>query len=223
VNGADQGQLVGVRAPSNDNPIQNVNDGNIVCNTGLVSPVSTAVISVAAGARVGTWWGHVLGGAQSSGDPDNPIASSHKGPIQVYLAKVNNAATDGFTGLKWFKVASEGLDTSSGKWAVDTMISGGGWWYFNLPTCIAPGDYLMRVELLALHSASSQGGAQFYMSCANIRVTGSGSLSPSNTVSFPGAYPANDPGIVLSIYGNSGKPDNGGKAYKAPGPAVISC
>jgi cellulase len=164
VNGADQGQLVGVRAPQNDNPIQNVNDGNLVCNLGLVQPVSTAVISVPAGARVGTWWGHVLGGAQYANDADNPIAASHKGPIQVYLARVSNAGTDGFTGLKWFKVAHEGLDTNTGKWAVDTMISGAGWWYFNMPSCVAPGDYLMRVELLALHSASSQGGAQFYMS-----------------------------------------------------------
>lgn len=162
VNGADQGQLVGVRAPQNDNPIQNVNDGNIACNTGLVSPVSSAVITVPAGARVGTLWGHVLGGAQYSGDADNPIAASHKGPIQVYLAKVSDAGTSSFSGLSWFKVASEGLN--NGKWAVDTMISGGGWWYFNLPSCITPGDYAMRVELLALHSASSQGGAQFYMS-----------------------------------------------------------
>ncbi|KAF2131242.1 lytic polysaccharide monooxygenase [Dothidotthia symphoricarpi CBS 119687] len=37
-----------------------------------------------------------------------------------------------------------------------------------MPTCIAPGDYLMRVELLALHSASKQGEAQFYRECAQI-------------------------------------------------------
>lgn len=43
------------------------------------------------------------------------------------------------------------------------MYAAGGWHYFTMPTCIAPGDYLMRVELLALHSASSPGGAQFYM------------------------------------------------------------
>lgn len=28
------------------------------------------------------------------------------------------------------------------------MVSGGGWWYFTLPSCIAPGDYLMRAELI---------------------------------------------------------------------------
>lgn len=30
-------------------------------------------------------------------------------------------------------------------------------------------------------------------------------------------------GITISIYGSSGNPDNNGKAYVAPGPAVLSC
>ena len=143
------------------------------------------------------------------------------GPITVYLAKVDNAATASTSGQKWFKIAERGLN--NGVWAVDELISNNGWHYFDVPSCIAPGQYLMRVELLALHSASSPGGAQFYMECAQIEVTGSGTFSPSSTVSFPGAYPANDPGIVLSIYDQSGKPTNGGRAYPIPGPAVITC
>jgi cellulase len=74
---------------------------------------------------------------------------------QVQSAKVDNAATTGTTGLKWFKVAHDGL--SNGKWAVDTMIANAGWHYFTMPTCITPGDYLMRVELIALHGAQNQG------------------------------------------------------------------
>jgi cellulase len=90
VNGVDQGQLVGVRAPASDNPVQNVNAAELACNLGLASPVSTSVITVPAGAKVGTWWQHILGGAQGANDPDNPIAASHKGPIQIYLAKVSS-------------------------------------------------------------------------------------------------------------------------------------
>lgn len=30
-------------------------------------------------------------------------------------------------------------------------------------------------------------------------------------------------GITISIYGSSGLPDNGGKAYTVPGPAVLTC
>ena len=43
------------------------------------------IINVPAGASVGGWWGHIIGGPQGSNDPDNPIASSHKGPAIVYL------------------------------------------------------------------------------------------------------------------------------------------
>ena len=103
------------------------------------------------------------------------------------------------------------------------MIQNNGWVYFNLPQCIAPGQYLLRVETLALHSASKPGQAQFYMSCAQINVSGSGSFTPSQTVSFPGAYQQNGPGIQTSIYGLTGQPDNGGKSYQIPGPAPISC
>jgi cellulase len=78
VNGADQGQLKGVRAPDSDYPIQNVNDAEFACNKGLTHKDST-VISVAPGAKVGAWWGHVIGGAQGANDKDNPIAASHKG------------------------------------------------------------------------------------------------------------------------------------------------
>jgi cellulase len=184
VDGADQGQLKGVRAPNSDYPIQNVNDANFACNTGIQHKDDT-IISIPAGAKVGAWWGHVIGGAQSANDPDNPIAKSHKGksisswlsesiliftrllvsgPIIVYLAKVDNAATTGTAGLKWFKVAEQGF--SGGTWAVDAMIANKGWHYFTMPTCVAPGDYLMRVELIALHGATNQGQAQFYMECA---------------------------------------------------------
>lgn len=56
----------------------------------------------------------------------------------------------------------------------------------------------MRVEIIALHAASSYPGAQMYMECAQINVTGGGSANPP-TVNFPGAYHSNDPGIVINV------------------------
>ncbi len=56
------------------------------------------------------------------------------------------------------------------------------------------------IEHVALHSASQAGGAQFYISCAQLTVTGGGSKTPTNLVSFPGAYKATDPGLVVNIY-----------------------
>ncbi|KAJ9652596.1 hypothetical protein H2198_008165 [Neophaeococcomyces mojaviensis] len=221
VNGASQGQLFGVRAPSSNSPIQDVSSSAITCNSPLHSPVSTDVIEVAPGDSFGMQWNHNIGGP-TAGDSDDPIASSHKGPVMAYMAKVSDASTNDGSGLAWFKVAEEGLDTSTGTWGVDTLISNAGLWSFTMPN-LAPGDYLLRGEIIALHSAGSTGGAQFYMSCAAIRVTGSGTCSPSSTVSFPGAYSASDPGILISIYGNDGKPTNGGKSYTIPGPAVATC
>ncbi|KAK0735284.1 glycosyl hydrolase family 61-domain-containing protein [Lasiosphaeria miniovina] len=220
VNGVDQGQLKGVRAPSSNNPIENVNHAEFACNANLKFKDSN-IITIPAGAKVGAWWGHEIGGASGPNDADNPIAASHKGPIMVYLAKVDNAATAGTTGLKWFKIAENGLN--GGTWAVDSMIANQGWHYFSMPSCIAPGNYLMRVEIIALHSASTQGLAQFYMECAQIQVTGSGTTTGSNTVSFPGAYSATHPGIQISIYDAGGKPTNGGRPYSIPGPAVLVC
>jgi len=222
VNDVDQGQLVGVRAPAVNNPVLSVTGASIACNTGLLSPVSSAVVTIPAGAKVGSWYQHVIGGPQSAGDADNPIAVSHKGPMIVYLAKVDDAATADTTGLAWFKIAEEGLNTVTGKWGVDSMIAGAGWWNFTMPACLESGQYLMRQELIALHSAYSSGQAQFYMSCANIEITGTGTSTPSTTVSFPGAYSATDPGILLNIY-NGSIPNNDLKPYTIPGPTVFTC
>ncbi|KAK4249255.1 putative endo-beta-1,4-glucanase D [Corynascus novoguineensis] len=220
VNGADQGQLVGLRAPSSDYPVYNVNDAQLAC--GLPGSQSNQVINVKAGDRIGAWWGHVLGGEQYPNDPDHPIASSHKGPISTYMARVDNAATASSSGLRWFKIHEDSFDTSTGRWGVDNMIAAGGWSYANIPTCLAPGQYLLRQELLALHSAYNSMGAQFYQSCAQLNVSGGGSYVPSNTVSIPGAYRQDDPGILIQIWVN-GVPDNGRKPYTAPGPRPMTC
>src|SRR4051812_27699497 len=63
---------------------------------------SQTVVKVAGGDRIGAYWGHVIGGAQVANDVDNPIAHSHKGPVMAYMAKVDNAASAGLNGLKWF-------------------------------------------------------------------------------------------------------------------------
>lgn len=87
----------------------------------------------------------------------------------------------------------------------------------NIPSCIPAGDYLLRAEHIGLHGASSPGGAQFYISCAQLTVTGGGSTEPSAKVAFPGAYKASDPGIQINI--NYPVPTT----YQNPGPAVFTC
>lgn len=190
---------------------------------GDVSLTSDALISVSAGATLGARYQHVIGGAQGPNDPDNPIAASHKGPITAWLAKVDDAVSTSHDGLDWFKISEDTLDTSTGLWAVDELNANDGWYDFTLPSCIADGQYLLRVEIIALHSAYASKGAQFYSSCAQIDVSGGGSFEAGETFQIPGVYAQDDPSIMINIYGTSGGPDNDGKEYVAPGPRPISC
>jgi hypothetical protein len=70
----------------------------------------------------------------------------------------------------------------------------------NIPSSTPAGEYLLRIEHIALHQASQVNGAQFYISCAQIKVTGGGNGTPGPLVAFPGAYKATDPGIKINIY-----------------------
>ena len=71
---------------------------------------------------------------------------------------------------------------------------------YTIPSCLKPGYYLVRHEIIALHSAWQYPGAQFYPGCHQIQVTGGGSSVPSSLVSFPGAYKGSDPGITYDAY-----------------------
>ncbi|KAG4426512.1 hypothetical protein IFR04_000394 [Cadophora malorum] len=209
--GTTNGVGVGVRVPTYDGPITNVASNDIACNGGPnPTKASSIILDVAAGSTVKAIWRHTL---TSSGS--DVVDASHKGPVMAYMKKVSNAAMDPGYGAGWFKISEAGL-SSSGKWAVDDLIAAKGEQPITIPSCIAPGQYLLRAEMIALHGAGSSGGAQFYMECAQINVTGGTGAKDPATVSLPGAYKANDPGILVSIYGNL-------KSYVIPGPAVFKC
>ncbi|PGH11402.1 hypothetical protein AJ79_04903 [Helicocarpus griseus UAMH5409] len=198
-----------VRTPSYDGPITDVTSDDIVCNGGPNPTMpSSDIIPVAAGSTIQGTWRHTL----TSG-PEDVIDASHKGPVMAYLKKVDDATTDSGVGDGWFKIQETGLN--GGTWGVDELIADKGLQDITIPACIEPGQYLLRAELIALHGAGSAGGAQFYMECAQIEVTGGGSASPA-TVAFPGAYSANDPGILINIYQDLAE-------YEVPGPEVFSC
>lgn len=86
--------------------------------------------------------------------------------------------------------------------------------YVDLPSALPDGNYLLRVEQIAIHDASYVGGAQFYLACGQVSVSGGGNGSPGPKVAFPGAYKATDPGILINLDGSH--PDK----YQFPGPAV---
>ncbi|RYP31456.1 hypothetical protein DL767_005747 [Monosporascus sp. MG133] len=141
----------------------------------------------------------------------------HPGPLSAYMAKAPGKAADfDGSGPVWFKVYQDMPTLANGQyqWPSDTKSQ----LTFTIPQCIENGEYLFRIEHVGLHSASSVNGAQFYISCAQVSVSGgSGSKKPSNLVSFPGAYSPNHPGLLINIY------NNGGKQYQPAGPSVFTC
>ncbi|KAG9236403.1 putative endo-beta-1,4-glucanase D [Amylocarpus encephaloides] len=214
-NGVTNGIGVGIRIPSYDGPITNVASNDIACNGGPnPTTPSSKIIDVQAGSTVKARWRHT----QQSG-PNDIIDAGHSGPVMAYLKKVSNAATDPGYGSGWFKISEAGLmDAASKRWAVNDLIKALGEQSIEIPSCIASGQYLLRAEIIALHGARSNAGAQFYMECAQINITGgSGSKTPA-TVSLPGAYKANDPGVLVNIYTTPTI-----SQYKIPGPPVFKC
>jgi cellulase len=140
------------------------------------------------------------------------IGGNHYGPVIIYMSKVSNAKTDAGAG-PWFKVDQQGYNVSAEWWATQTLNANCGHRSFTVPADLEPGDYLIRAEVIALHVASSVGGAQFYMSCYQVTVTGSGTKSPAG-VTFPGAYSSSDPGILINIYETI-------TSYTIPGPTAV--
>ncbi|KAH9900087.1 glycoside hydrolase family 61 protein [Xylariomycetidae sp. FL2044] len=204
-----------IRTPSYDGPQSDVSSSYMACNGGSnPTTPSSNVIPVKAGGEVTAIWRKTLDTNTARPGTDDVLDSSHKGPTIAYLKKVTDATKDTGIGDGWFKVQQDGL--AGGKWGTDNLISNGGKQVIKIPECLPDGQYLLRAELIALHGARSAGGAQFYMECAQIEVTGGSGAKTPATVSIPGAYKANDPGIQLDIY-------QGVTSYTVPGPDVFTC
>ncbi|OBT55711.1 hypothetical protein VE04_04107 [Pseudogymnoascus sp. 24MN13] len=203
-----------VRLPLTNNPVTDVTSNDMRCNGR--SGVS-GKCSVVAGQTV-TVEMHQQNGDRSCGT--EAIGGAHWGPVNVYMSKVADASTaDGSTG--WFKVHADswaknpaGNSADDDWWGTRDLNNCCGRMNVKIPSDIAAGDYLLRAEVIALHVAGSTGGAQLYMSCYQLVVSGGGSASPA-TVNFPGAYKATDPGILINIHAAI-------SSYVNPGPAVYA-
>ncbi|KAK2753163.1 hypothetical protein FQN54_007989 [Arachnomyces sp. PD_36] len=196
------------RPPPSNNPVTDVGSTDMRCNVGGEAGVAK-VCSAPTGSKM-TVEMHAQPGDRSCSN--EALGGNHFGPVMVYMSKVDDStAADGSS--SWFKVAEEGYDSAAKHWGTDTLNENCGKFDFTIPA-VAAGDYLIRAEAIALHTAGSSGGAQFYMTCYQVEITGDGSLNPEG-VTFPGAYSADDPGILIDIYSDFGE-------YVIPGPAVVS-
>jgi hypothetical protein len=88
----------------------------------------------------------------------------------------------------------------------------------TIPADTPEGDYLLRVEHIALHMAMQANKAQFYLSCTQVKITGGGAGVPGPLAALPGAYKSTDPGILVDL----GKYVSNPSDYQPPGPEVWS-
>ncbi|KAL1864835.1 hypothetical protein VTK73DRAFT_5615 [Phialemonium thermophilum] len=146
-----------------------------------------------------------------------PWPASHKGPVLDYLANCNGPCeTVDKTKLNFFKIDEVGLvDPAADVWGATQLMNNNNSWLVRIPTTIAPGNYVLRHEIIALHAAGQPNGAQNYPFCLSIAVSSNGTDNPSGV---PGTklYKADDPGIHFDLFG----PRSGG--YQIPGPTLYS-
>ncbi|KIJ64230.1 carbohydrate-binding module family 1 protein [Hydnomerulius pinastri MD-312] len=219
VNGVDQGTGNGIRMPGYNgppgigyanSPVRDLNSIDLRCNV-LGDIPNPTTIPVAPGDIVTLEWHHNNRTAQ-----DDIIATSHKGASNIYLSPYPP------TNTSWVKIQEEG-ETAPGVWYVAGKLNDrAGKQDVRIPEGLAPGNYLLRSELLALHEAdvahdvNMNRGTQIYISCVQLQITGSGTVTLPDGVGFPGAYHDSDPGIVFNIYTTV----PASTLYPIPGPTV---
>ena len=218
INGVDQGETC-VRMPSSNNPMTDVTSNNLRCNINRGAVAGRCAVK--AGDTVAVEMHQQTGDRSCTLATLQPpaIGGAHWGPVNVYMSKVSDARTaDGSTPFfKVFANAWSPANNGAGDndwWGVKDMENCCGRVDIKIPTDIAPGDYLLRAEVIALHTASSLNQAQFYASCYQITVAGSGTATPSGVL-FPGVYKNTDPGILVDIHQKM-------STYVNPGPSVYA-
>jgi hypothetical protein len=138
----------------------------------------------------------------------------HPGPGFIYMSKAPESGVATYDGSgDWVKVWETGLCRGQAN-------SDGNWCAYNkdrldwqIPAKLPPGEYLVRAEHIGLHEGHKS-RAQFYITCAQLKVNGPGGGTPGPLVKIPGIYKQADPGIRYDKWVSRPAP------YVMPGPAV---
>ncbi|QRV90178.1 glycoside hydrolase family 61 protein [Ceratobasidium sp. AG-Ba] len=201
INGVKTGDWQYVRESTNNNsPVTTISSTDLTCNVGGQSGGTTQTATIPAGSTV-------------TFNLDKAIY--HHGVINVYMAKAPATAVSfNGAGNVWFKIAQLSAVTDGGKtitWPADNLTS----FTFKIPATLPAGEYLIRIEHIGLHNAASS-GPEFFISCAQAKITGTGTKTPSPLVPLPGYYTGKESGLTLDIYWPVPT------TYTQPGPAVWS-
>jgi hypothetical protein len=117
--------------------------------------------------------------------------------------------------LKFFKIAEAGIMAPTpfpAYYASDLLRDNNSSWTVTIPSTLKSGEYVLRHEIIALHVAWNEGGAQAYPQCINLNVTGGGNDVPVGK-SAQTLYGLKDEGVLIDIWQFNG-------TYAIPGPDV---
>ena len=179
----DSAQWMVQRKWVTNNPIFEVSNHSLSCNT--PGTPARAYIPITAGQNITAvyaYWVHTVG------------------PMIAWLAYCANDANDAndcrtfdASTASWFKIGQKGLldgTIETGNWFQKTFSRWDGspsLWSETVPGNLRPGRYLVRHEIISLHSANKP---QFYPECAHLEVSGSGHGVPGKEylVKIPGVW-----------------------------------
>ena len=122
---------------------------DLLCYDSATNPTGVQTATVAAGSQMGIM-------------SDGTIY--HPGVVNVYMAMAPDGDVDSFdgSGAVWFKVYQISAVTDGGE-SITFPAQNLPGVNFTLPAALPTGQYLVRMEAIALHVASTYGGAQFYV------------------------------------------------------------
>ncbi|KAF7670891.1 glycoside hydrolase family 61 protein [Alternaria burnsii] len=195
-----------------NNPIFETTNSSLSCNT--PGTPARAYIPIRAGENITAayaYWVHTVG------------------PMIAWMAYCDNADNDCTTfsseTADWFKIGEKGLLNGSietGEWfqkAFSMWDGSPSLWSERVPVGLQAGRYLVRHEIISLHSANKP---QFYPECAHLEVSNDGKgVIPSKEymVKIPGVWNMDQPEINIDIY----SPEISTKTvYIIPGPPIWS-
>ncbi|TIB36825.1 hypothetical protein E3P86_02364 [Wallemia ichthyophaga] len=218
-------------------PYYNVNTDDIVCGAnGHGSVPVTATVNAGDDVKLrwhgdrgptGDYWGH------------------YEGSVMDYLMRCDGDCSNfqtSYGNARVYKIWEAGLDTSQprpdqgfwpsrpqgdGLWAMDDMSRNWGSWHtVTIPATTAPGQYMLRHELLALQAASNLagtaetpiGGPQYYPACVQLNV-----VNNSGNVVYPPETPVREIYSTGDAQVNIYTPaPNGIEHFDIPGPNVVN-
>ncbi|KAJ3054146.1 hypothetical protein HK097_002526 [Rhizophlyctis rosea] len=185
--------------PYDNGPVDfaGIDSDNIICGANPTQslPFAQPPCPVAAGGAMTFSWDQYV---------------EHPGPSHVYISRQTENPR------QWAKVWQDQEHTGNTGWHEERMTrvrQPKQWsnYTVQLPSDIADGRWVIRVDHQALHAAGNVGGAQFYIRCIDIEVTGGKGKFPSPVATFPGAFNQRTPGVMWDLYA----------PQKNPGPKMV--